>query len=531
MPGQPFVATKAAVASPHQLASAAGLRALLAGGTAVDAQIAVHAVLSVVYPNMTGLGGDAFWLIFEAATGQVHALNGSGRSAAAATRERYRSLGYDRIPPRGPHAALTVPGAVDSWFEAHRRFGRLSIGFLLEPAIDYAESGSPVGSSLAGWLARDVELLSRYEATRRSFLSPEGAPPRAGDRLAQPDLARTLRAIAANGPDELYRGDTARRLLAALGTAGSPLAQADLAEHRSNWVEPISLRYRAFDAYNFPPNSQGFAALQILGILQSTGVASLDHLSAEYVHLVVEATKLAFEDRDRYLTDPEFAPIPLSDLLDRDYLRRRAGLIGEHARRRVEPPRAVGDTSFSAAVDADGNAVAMIQSLYFDFGTAFVAGDTGILLQSRGCYFSLDDRHPNRLEPRKRTAHTLTPALLLRDGRPALVYGAMGGEGQPQTQAALVTRVVDFGLDPQAAIDAPRWLYGPTWGETTVALRLESRFPSAVAADLRSRGHEVDLLGRWDELMGHANAIQIDRDRGCLLAGFDPRSDGAALGY
>ncbi|MGH7393700.1 MAG: gamma-glutamyltransferase, partial [Candidatus Rokuibacteriota bacterium] len=326
--------------------------------------------------------------------------------------------------------------------------------------------------------------------------------------------------------EEFYRGGLARRIAAGAAAAGSPLAARDLVEHTADWVEPLRAPYRGGEAASFPPPTQGFAALAILALLEGFDVARLD--DAEHVHLVVEATKLAFEDRDRWLADPEVVPVPVATCLDPARLARRRARIAAHAARAPAGVPAAGDTIAIVTADGEGHAVSVIQSTYHEFGAAVVAGDTGVLLQNRGAFFSLDPAHPNALAPRKRTAHTLIPSMYLVGGRPRLVYGTMGGEGQPQTQAALVTRLVDRGLGPQAAVEAPRWLYGRTWGEPSKALRIEDRFGGAVAEGLRRRGHDVRVVEPWSDLMGHAHVIRIDADG--LAGGSDPRADGAALG-
>jgi gamma-glutamyltranspeptidase/glutathione hydrolase len=349
----------------------------------------------------------------------------------------------------------------------------------------------------------------------------------AAPRFVQPELARTLEEIAAGGAETFYRGGLAKRIAAGAAAVGSPLTAADLADHRAEWVEPLRVPYGRGEAASFPPPTQGFAALAILGMLQHFDMAGAD--DADHIHLTVEATKLAFEDRDRSLTDPQHATVPVADFLDADRLAARARRISRATATPGSARPATGDTIAIVAADAAGNAVSVIQSVYHEFGAAVVAGDTGIVLQNRGAYFSLDPAHPNRLAPRKRTAHTLIPSMYLVDGTPRFVYGTMGGDGQPQTQAALVTRLVDRGLGPQAAVEAPRWLFGRTWGEASTALRLEGRFAPPVAAALRARGHDVVVVDDWSDLMGHAHVIRIDGDE--LCAGSDPRADGAALGW
>ncbi len=528
---RPFLARRAAVAAPNELASVAGLGVLARGGSAVDAMVAVNAALGVVYPHMTGAGGDAFWLVHDAATGTQHVLNASGRAAAAATREAYAAGGAREIAPRGPRAALTVPGAVDGWAQAHARFGRLPFADLLRPAIDLARGGFPLADSPARYAAECRDLLAATPATAAAYLRPDGAPPRRGEVVRLPRLADTLEAIATGGRDAFYTGAVGAAIVAALARDGGVLTADDLAAHRSDWVEPARTTYRGRSVVAPPPNSQGFAGLQILGMLEHVDVAALAEDPVGYVDAVVRATALAFEDRDRYLCDPASGDIPLERLLDPAYLAERAALLGgagEPARALVAP-RAAGDTTFSCAVDADGNAAAVIQSIYQEWGSGVVAGDTGVLLQNRGCFFSLDPEHPNCLAPAKRPAHTLTAAMLIGDDGPELVYGAMGGEGQPQTQAALATRVVDHGLSVAEAVGAPRWLLGRTWGEEHRGLRLERRFGAAVADALTARGHEnVSLVEDWTDVMGHAQAIQVFPER--LEAAADPRGDGAALG-
>ncbi len=547
-----------AVSAPHYLAASAGLVTLARGGTAIDAAIAMAAVLGVVYPHMTGPGGDAFWLVCDPAERgpdggvRVRALNASGRAAAAATFDAYRARG-PAIPWRGPQAALTVPGAVDGWWEAYRlsvdRWGSaLRWGALLEPAIRYAADGYPCSQSQARWTALNLDPaagalggLERFEGFRRTFLGPDATVPRPGARVANPGLARTLEAIAAGGRDAFYRGAVAAALARGLAEVGSPLTADDFAAHRSEWVEPIVLRWRGYEVFTVPPNSQGVAALQLLGLLEAAGAAETADGSADRIHLVVEATRLAFADRDRWVADPAAAPVPLDRLLEPAYLAARARLIDRaRAAAAVAPglgaapaaaaDPAASDTTWFGAVDAAGRMVSVIQSLYFDFGSGIVPGDTGVVLQNRGTAFRLDDPgHPNALAAGKRPFHTLCPLLLARGGRPVGVVGTMGGDGQPQTCAALLLRMLVDGLDPWAAVEAPRWLYGRTWGAATSTLTLEAALAPAAEA-LAARGHRVTIGPARTDLMGHAGAILLD-EAGMRLAAADPRGDGAALGY
>jgi gamma-glutamyltranspeptidase/glutathione hydrolase len=527
-------ARRGLVAAPHALAAEAGLAILKRGGTAVDAAIAAATTVAVVYPHMNGVGGDSFWLIHDGRRRVLRGLNAAGRSAAAAELETYRTRFGAAIPARGGAAALTVPGVVSGWWEAHA-LSRDALGSpigwseLFEDAIARARDGFPPspGQRRETTDADDLFGSTAPAELRQTLWRVYHPDLLTRDRFVQAALGRTLEEIARGGLETFYRGALGRQIALGAAAAGSPLTADDLAAHRPEWVEPLRVPYRDGEAASFPPPTQGFAALAILSLLEAFDLRSLPE--ADYVHLVVEATKLAFEDRDRYLTDPAFGPVPVTHCLDPDRLAERRRLISRRAARRVPSAPVAGDTIAIVTADADGNAVSLIQSLYWEFGSGVIAGDTGIILQNRGAFFSLDPAHPNRLAPRKQTAHTLIPSMYLLNGRPRLIYGTMGGEGQPQTQAALVTRILDRGLGPQAAVEAPRWLFGRTWGESTQSLRLEARFGDEVSASLRSRGHDVEVLEDWSDLMGHAQIIRVDPDG--LSGGSDPRADGAALGW
>lgn len=541
----PTYAPNGVVSTPHHLASAAGLHALRRGGSAVDAAIAANAVLCVVYPHMSGLGGDGFWLIAEPGTPRPHALDASGPAARDATLDYYRPRSVNgEIPARGALGALTVPGAVDGWAQAHERFGRLAWDSLFEAAIGYARDGAPVSRSLADWLAQDESILENHGATAEIFL-PGKHLLREGERLVQSDLARSFERLASQGARRgFYEGDTAERVCAGLRPQGSPLAVEDFAGFHAEWVEPISTTYRGYDVYELPPSTQGFTALQIFNLLGGYDVAGWGEGTADYYHHMAEAVKVAFADRDEWLTDPKFVDIPVDRMISQAYADERRPLIDPHRALDIAtvPPgipyprpheRRVpaGDTCYFNAVDAHGMVVSLIQSIYHDFGSAVVGGDTGIILQNRGAFFALDENHPNHLRPGKRTFHTLVPAMLCKDGRPCLAFGSMGGEGQPQSQAAMVTRIVDFGYDVQQAIEAPRWLMGRTWGTHSRHMSLEGRISDEVARELKRRGQPVQMVTDWNDNMGHAHAIRVDHDRGLFEGGADPRGDGAALGY
>lgn len=523
--------THGMVSSPHYLASNAGLRVLQAGGSAVDAAIAVNSTLGVVYPHMTGVGGDAFWLIHDAHSGEVHALNASGRSVAAATPQWYRERGLQEIPQRGPMASVTVPGAVDGWCRAHERFGKLPLADDLEPAISYARDGYPVSAGQARITEASRTMLSEQEAAAAVFL-PGGRPPVSGELLRMPRLAATMERVAHQGRAGFYDGEICDEIVRSVNAAGGAWETADLHRHEGTWAAPISSTYRGRRLYQHPPNSQGFAHLMMLNILENFDVSRLDHREAEYVHLVVEATKLAFADRDEYLTDPDHVDIPLERLLSKEYGEQLASQIDPERARPTSPQPMGNDTTCTVVVDQWGNAASVIQSLYHEFGSGFVAGDTGVLLQNRGSYFSLEEDHVNRLEPGKRCFHTLMPGMMFSSaGELELVYGTMGGEGQPQTCTALVTRYVDFEECPQDVIDAPRWLHGRTWGDATQTLRVEDRFGEDVTRRLSRMGHDVETIEDWSDLAGHAAAIRVDHTNGVLIGAADARGEGIAAGW
>ncbi len=530
------------VTTPHYLASQAGLDILRRGGTAVDAAIAAAAVLSVVYPHMCGLGGDNFWLIYDAAKGELKALNGSGRAAAAATPEAYALRGFKAVPERGYMAVNTVPGAVSGWGEAFA-LSKASLGSplawaqLLDAAQGYARDGFAISASLAYWLALDTSnqgpgrSLHQFTAFNEIFCREDGRAHACGEVLRQENLARTLARLAQNGPDEFYHGATARGIADSMMLHGGLLTVGDLADHHADWQDPLRVPYRDCEACTPPPNCQGLTTLEILNILNQMDVRALGEGSAEYYHVLVEAAAAAAADRDRYLGDPDFAHIPADRLLSPAYGRELAARISPDRSAGPLPPLAPGgDTVWVGAADAAGNAVSMIQSIYHEFGSGMVAGETGILLQNRGCAFSLDPAQINCLQPGKRVAHTLSPAMLLKNGKPRLIYGSMGGQGQPQTLAALTTRIVDFGLTPQEAINAPRWLLGRSWGAPSNDLKLERRIPESVAQSLRERGHVVRYVEDYSEAMGHAGAI-LRHESGVLQGAADLRGDGLAAAY
>ncbi|OXM14810.1 gamma-glutamyltransferase [Paenibacillus herberti] len=532
------------VTTPHYLASAAALEVLEEGGNAVDAAIAAQATLAVVYPQYTGIGGDAFWLVYNAKTKELKALNASGRSGEKTTIDFYKNKGFEKIPSRGYLAANTVPGTVSGWGEAYKyaeKTMNLSMDWddLMERAISYADKGYPVTPNQERWTnsaidPTDKELkdLGRFESFSKVFLKPDGKPYKTGEMMVQKDLAKTLKRIAKNGASEFYKGETGKLIAADIQANGGSLTRKDFIDHKADWVKPISVDYRGYQAYNVPPNSQGMASLSILNILNNFDLKKMGDGSADYYHVMVEATKQAFADRDKYLTDPDFNKIPVDDLLSKEHGKNLAARIDMNkAAENVKPLDPKGDTVWLGIVDKDGNAVSVIQSHYFDWGAGVVAKDTGVLLQNRGSFFSLDKNHVNDLEPKKRTFHTLNPAMLMKDGKPYMLYGTQGGEGQPQTQASLVTRYVDFGLSVQDAIEAPRWLHGRNWGESVNGLRMEGRIPQSVMDELVRRGHPVKKIDDYTDQVGQSGMVVIDPNTNVKFAGADPRGEGAALGY
>jgi gamma-glutamyltranspeptidase len=535
--GRPVtMAPRGMVACPHALASQAGVDALRAGGSAVDAAIAASAVLAVVYPHMTGVGGDAFWLIHDAKTGAVRFLDGGGRAAASASASWFTERGHAEVPLRGIlPATLTTPGAVSSWVEAHRVYGRLPLARDLDAAIDYARDGFPVTERLAGWIEATATELAGHPHSAAIFL-PDGRAPRAGARLANPDLARTLAALAQGGRAGFYEGAVGEALARFSAARGGFFDAADLAAQSAHWGEPISGTYRDVTIFETPAPTQGFTVLEMLNLIEPFELHRRPCLGVDHAHLMVQAKQIAYHDRDRHLADPRFADVPMDRLISKAYAAQRRHLI--------DPARALpwdavpsygslkGDTVFIAAVDAEGNAAALINSLYGVFGSGVVAGDTGVVLQNRAAYFSLDPAHPNCVAPGKTPLHTLIASLAFRQGRLWGVVGCMGADGQPQIHAQTYVSMIDHGLDIQQAVEAPRWLSGRfALGQARDTLHIESRFPAQTIDELERRGHVVDRWGPFNELAGHAHGITIDPDSGMRMGGSDPRSDGAAIGY
>jgi gamma-glutamyltranspeptidase/glutathione hydrolase len=512
------------VTSPHALASEAGLAVLTRGGNAIEAAIAVGSTLCVVQPHMNGLGGDAFWLICDE-TGGLHALDGAGPAGSAVSIDCYPT---PAIPVRGAAAANTVAGLVSTWGKAfehsasHWR-GSMQWDALLESARQHALRGFSPGAQLkSDFAAKRADL-----AGCARFVQIFGEA--AGELFRQPELAASLAILQRDGASAFYSGQLAQRIIEGLQAEGSRLLAEDFAHFESRSVMPLATPFYRGMAWNLPPPTQGLASLIILALADRLGIEKRDPRGADYIHLLVEATKLAFAIRERHVADPDFVPAPLTQLLSDSHLDGLARQVDAHRARPVGSPDARGDTVWFGVIDERGRAVSVIQSLYFEFGSGIVAGNTGIVWQNRGSSFSLDPRNANALLPRKRPRHTLNPAMYLEQGKPRLVYGTMGGDGQPQTQAAVATRALLFGFPLDEAISAPRWLLGKTWGAESASLKLESRFEASVFEDLEARGHTVERVDAFSQLMGHAGALRV-LPSGDMEAASDPRSEGVALG-
>jgi oxamate amidohydrolase len=519
--------------APHSLAAQSAVAVLREGGNAIEAMVAAAASIAVVYPHMNSIGGDAFWLIHV--PGETpRAIDACGAAGARATPAFYRERDLDAIPFRGGVAANTVAGTLSGWSLAlecskDALGGRLPLSRLLADAIHYARHGIPVTHSQHATTTAKLEGLRGQPGFDETFLAAGGVPP-VGTPFLQPRLAATFQQLATAGLDDFYRGDLARSIVRDLAALDSPLTSDDLANHRAGWRKPLALAHSLGSVYNLPPPTQGVVSLMILGILDTLDIGTTDPMGADYIHLCVEAAKQAFGVRDRHVTDPAYMTLDAQDLLS-------AGPI-ESLATRIDPQHAApwgeghgpADTVWVGVIDGAGRAVSFIQSLYHEYGAGIVLRESGINWQNRGCSFSLDERARNPLCPGRKPFHTLNPALaLLRDGT-TMVYGNMGGDGQPQTQSAVFTRCAVFGMNPQAAIAAPRWLLGRTWGETSDTLKLESRFDPDVIEDLRARGHDVELLGPYDSAVGHAGVVLRDAS-GALRGGSDPRSDGGVAAW
>ena len=520
--------TQGMVVAPHHLAAQAGLAVLREGGNAVEAMVAAASTVAVVYPHMNSIGGDNFWLIAEPAKAPV-AIMACGGAGERATADFYR--GHSSIPPRGPLAANTVAGAISGWDAAlavsKRWGGRLPLSRILADAISYGRHGAPVTVSQHKNTTAKLPELKDVPGYAGQFLV-NGQPPAVASLFRQPRLAATLERLARAGLDDFYRGETAAANAAELARVGSPVTAADLRAHRAVETAPLRVDLRCGVVYNVPPPTQGLASLMILGVFDRLGCAEAEGF--RFLHGLVESTKQAFLVRDRVVTDPAYMTDDPAGFLTDSRLAEMAGRIDPQRALPWPAPAQGGDTVWLGVIDGQGRAVSLIQSIYWEFGSGVVLGDTGVLWQNRGVSFSLSETALNVLRPGRKPFHTLNPAMAqLGDGR-LMVYGTMGGEGQPQTQAAIFARHVLFGQELQAAVTAPRWLLGRTWGAASTNLKLESRFDPSVIEALRKAGHDVEVMAPFTDIMGHAGGI-VRHPSGVLEGAADPRGDGVATAF
>ena len=513
------------VATSQPLAAQAGLQAMIQGGNAVDAAVTAAAVLNVVEPESTGVGGDMFALIWNANERKVHALNGSGRAPAAASIEELRGKGYHQLPDDGVFS-VSVPGTVHGWETIINTYGNMSLSDVLQPAIHYAENGFPVSDIISNQWRGQAARLAQYPSGQEMLLN--GKAPREGDVMRLPTLANTLRAIAEGGSPAFYTGKIAEKMASFVQEHGGWLAVEDLANHHSDWDEAIRTDYRGMTCWECPPNGQGIAALEAMNIAEGYDIAGMGAQSADAYHHLIEAMRLAYADAYRYVADPRKADVPIDELLSKEYAAARRGLIDPARAMDAAPfgdPRG-SDTVYISAVDGEGNACSFINSVFSNFGSGLVAPGTGVVLQNRGSLFSLDPNHPNALAPGKRPFHTIIPAMATRDGEMHLCFGVMGGFMQPQGHLQVISNMVDHGMTPQPALNALRFM---VVGEGVV---LEEGLSHDVLSNLQQRGHRIRLATGYSRAsMGGGQIIQRDPDTGVLLGGSEPRKDGAAVGW
>lgn len=547
--GHPFatrsevIAKNGMVATSQPLAVQAGIEILKNGGNAIDAAIAVNAVLGVVEPTGNGIGGDLFAIVWSAKDQKLYGLNASGRSPLGMSYDDLKSeldaLNRTSIPPYGV-LPISVPGAVDGWFELHRKLGSKSMSEILQPAIQYAEEGFPVSEVIAYYWDLGAKLHSSQPGGFKDEMLIDSRAPKKGEIMKRPTLARTLRLLADQGKEAFYQGEIAEKTEVFMKEHGGYLRKVDFEKHTSTWVEPVSVNYRGYDVYELPPNGQGIAALQMLNILEGYDLASMGFGSEEALHLMVEAKKLAFEDRAKFYADPDFSSIPLDKLLSKDYAKERRALIGDRAARAVKAGMEIledGDTVYLTTADSEGNMVSLIQSNYRGMGSGIVVPGTGFVFQDRGEMFSMDQNHANAYEPGKRPFHTIIPAFVMKDGKPYMSFGVMGGAMQPQGHAQIIMNMIDFGMNLQEAGDAPRWRHTgssqPMDGNADYMkdggrLSLESGYPWEVIREMMRRGHRIEYnFGGY----GGYQAILYDAEQGVYYGASEARKDGQAAGY
>ena len=533
------IAPRAMAATSHPLATQIALDVMKAGGSAVDAAIAANAALGLMEPTGNGIGGDLFAIVWDPKTKKLHGYNGSGRSPKSLMLEYFQQQGITDIPPHGP-LPVSVPGTVDGWFALHGRFGKLPMPQVLAPTIRYAREGHPVHQTIAYYWNLSVPRLSKWPGFAEQF-TIDGRAPRVGELWKNPNLANTLQKIADGGRDAFYKGDIARTIDAYFKANDGFLSYEDLASHQGEWVEPVSTNYRGYDVWELPPNGQGIAALQMLNVLEGYDFSKIAFGSAEHLHLLVEAKKLAFADRARWYADPAFQPAPVAKLISKSYAAERRTLISsDKVLREVQPgtPKELqeGDTIYLTTADKDGMMVSLIQSNYRGMGSGMTPPGLGFILQDRGEMFVLQPGHPNSFEPGKRPFQTIIPAFITKDGKPFVSFGVMGGAMQPQGHVQIVMNLVDFGMNLQEAGDAPRLQHDgstePTGQNTLMSdggvVQLESGFPYETVRGLMSLGHHVEwALGPY----GGYQAIRRDPETGVYYGASESRKDGQAAGY
>ncbi|MEM7082900.1 MAG: gamma-glutamyltransferase [Pseudomonadota bacterium] len=530
------IAVHGMAATSHPLATQVALDILKAGGNAVDAAIAANAALGLMEPTGNGIGGDLFAIVWDQSTQTIHGLNASGRSPATLTLDYLIEQGLDKIPSHGP-LPVSVPGAVDGWFELHEKFGKLPMDDILEPSIRYAEHGFPVTELIAYYWNRSVPILSKFPGFSEVFM-PNGVAPKKGQVFKNPDLANTYRILAKEGRDGFYKGHVAQTMADYMQANGGFLTVDDLANHTSEWVEPLSTNYRGYEVYELPPNGQGLAALQMLNILEGFDLADMGFGSADYLHVLTEAKKLAFEDRAKFYSDPAFNTLPIDALLSKEYAAsQRARISMKRASKQLpayDGALEEGDTIYLTTADQDGNMVSLIQSNYRGMGSGMTPPGLGFVLQDRGELFSLDPDHFNVYEPAKRPFHTIIPAFVTKDGKPFMSFGLMGGAMQPQGHVQILVNMIDFGMNTQVAGDAPRLRHEgssqPT-GEVMTdggRINLETGYDAKVVKALRRRGHTVKVGGSG---YGGYQAIRYDAEHGVYVGASESRKDGQAAGY
>ncbi|MDA3953229.1 MAG: gamma-glutamyltransferase [Bacteroidales bacterium] len=528
------IAKHGMAATSQPLATQVALDILKKGGNAIDAAIAANATLGLMEPTGNGMGGDIFAIIWDAKSQKLYGLNGSGRSPKSLSLEYFLDNGYSKIPAHGP-LPVSVPGCVDGWFEMHKKFGKLNMTEILQPAINYAREGFPLSELIAYYWNGNTRSLAKFPGFKETYM-PDGKAPAKGEIFKNPNLANTLEKIAKGGRDVFYKGEIAEKVAEYMKEQGGFLSYDDLASHTSEWVEPISTNYRGYDIWELPPNGQGTAALQILNILEFYDITSMGFGSTEYVHNFTEAKKLAFEDRAKYYSDPAFNDIPVDQLISKEYALKRKELINPDRAARNYPAGELeqGNTIYLTVADQYGNMVSLIQSNYRGMGSGMTPDGLGFVLQDRGELFSLDAEHMNCYAPGKRPFHTIIPAFITKDGKPYISFGVMGGSMQPQGHAQIVINMIDFGMNLQEAGDAPRLRHDgssqPTGEKMTDGgiLNLESGFDYEVIRDLMKKGHKINFtVGGF----GGYQAIMFDEKNDVYYGASESRKDGQASGY